>query len=96
MASAYTVHDLAKSWICACGNMMDQIFGSAPMQEVNKVIKVYFVVVILIGVVCWWGNTEEEGNKIKNIITTAVLYKYVLCRRHFFVLTTNVIIATGI
>ena len=95
MASAYTVHDLAKSWICACGNMMDQIFGSAPMQEVNKVIKVYFVVVILIGVVCWWGNTEEEGNKIKNI-TTAVLYKYVLCRRHFFVLTTNVIIATGI
>ena len=66
------------------------------MQEVNKVIKVYFVVVILIGgVVCWWGNTEEEGNKIKNI-TTAVLYKYVLCRRHFFVLTTNVIIATGI
>ena len=62
MASAYTVHDLAKSWICACGNMMDQIFGSAPMQEVNKVIKVYLVV-ILIGVVCWWGNTEEEGNK---------------------------------
>ena len=64
------------------------------MQEVNKV---YFVVVILIGVVCWWGNTEEEGNKIKNITSaTAVLYKYVLCRRHFFVLTTNVIITTGI
>ena len=44
------------------------------MQEVNKVIKVYFVVVILIGgVVCWWGNTEEEGNKIKNITTVAII-----------------------
>ena len=68
-----------------------------PCKKLIKLLKctLYFVVILIGGVVCWWGNTEEEGNKIKNI-TTAVLYKYVLCRRHFFVLTTNVIIATGI